>query len=444
MSDARRDTAFLARRLGELGISVEIDAGGESATGELALRAEPFRTLEGDLALERAGFYTLGHGRLKFYAPRLLFDLPPIDVARCDSSADIELALRRAFDDAQRDLLAAREWLNKLGAPCRSARKGSRLRLCNPGEPAVEVRSPRELQLPSQGPLAHVSLAAPADRRLRPLTSLETPFDLDASVHEASAERAERRALQRRAVRAPSREELSPARTRRILTLSDDPSLLSRARSSGVLTETAASRFTSVDQALDAFRSTSPDAVLVDLREAERGFELAVRLRELPGVDRLPIVFIDERDSEAHRTTVEEIGAAAYYGGPLSWRAIGEALIDLLDHGCLRRYHRFATRLTVCSSSPDGQWDDVAQQIARCGMALRAAREIDRGSVERYRIALPGALGSVAVDGEVVSRRSLPGYASVLAGIHFLRFERGSERRWIDLVEQLGRRAQKP
>ena len=440
MSDVSRDTAFLASRLGGMGIAVEIDPSGASASGELQLGPQPFRTLEGNLRMQRAGFYTLGHGRLKFYTPRLLFDLPAIDVARCDSARQIEAALRRTFAETQRDLRAGREWLSKLGAAYRCGAKGTRLRFLPAGEAEAEVRSPRALQLPSGGPLAGVSLATPAARLLRPLPSLETAFDLETSLQEASAERAQRRVPKRAPVRTPSRAELSPERMRRIVTLSDDPSLLSRARFSGVWVDSVAASFSSVEEALDAFCRTSPDAVVIDLREAERGFELAVRLRELPGVDRLPIVFLDAREIEAHRVTAEEIGSSGYYGGALSGRAIGESLIHLLDHGGQRRYHRFTTRLPVCSSSPDGQWDDVAQQIARGGMGLRASREVAPGSVERYSVALPGTLGSVAIDGEIISLRNLPGYASMLAGIRFLRFEKGGERRWIELVEQLARR----
>jgi hypothetical protein len=47
------------------------------------------------------------------------------------------------------------------------------------------------------------------------------------------------------------------------------------------------------------------------------------------------------------------------------------------------------------------------------------------------------------VDGDVISRANLPGYASVLAGIRFRRFHDGGEARWIRVIEDL-RAARRP
>jgi DNA-binding NarL/FixJ family response regulator len=302
----------------------------------------------------------------------------------------------------------------------------------------VEVRSPRELLLPSVGALAEISTREPADRRWRPLPSLANAFELETAIGEALTERARRHGPGLRG-EGQVLLERKFEHSRHILTLSADPSILASVETASALRGTIATQCSNAQQALDAFRTASAEAAVIDLRDPDEGFELAVRLRELPGLEQLPIILLDQRDSEAHRATAREIGAAAYYSPPISWGEIAEALLDQLDRAAVRRFRRFPTRLAVHTASERGEWDELTERISLRGMCLRAQRDIACGSVERYWISLPGSRESVGVDGEVVSRRNLPGYASVLAGIRFLGFEAGSEPRWIDLVEKLAR-----
>src|SRR5512139_1204800 len=117
ISALERHAEFLAQRLRGFGLRVELAHGASSAEGALSLEATPFETLGSPLIVERARFYTLGHNRLKFFAPPIFFDLPAVDVSRCRSKRDVELALRRAFAALMRDLGEALVWLKKLHAP---------------------------------------------------------------------------------------------------------------------------------------------------------------------------------------------------------------------------------------------------------------------------------------------------------------------------------------
>ena len=123
--------------------------------------------------IERARFYTLGHNRLKFFRPPVFFDLPAVDVTRCESAHDIEAALRRTWAAALRDLAEALAWLQRLRAPTELVGGGARLRFVDDTAGAIEVRSPRELLMPSSGELSERSLTNPSERRFRPLASLE-------------------------------------------------------------------------------------------------------------------------------------------------------------------------------------------------------------------------------------------------------------------------------
>ena len=73
---------------------------------------------------------------------------------------------------------------------------------------------------------------------------------------------------------------------------------------------------------------------------------------------------------------------------------------------------------------------------------MRTRRDVLPGATERYRIHVPAPLEPVDVDGDVIARATLPGYASVLAGIRFRRFLDEGEARWIRVIEALARQTE--
>ena len=194
--------------------------------------------------------------------------------------------------------------------------------------------------------------------------------------------------------------------------------------------------------ALAAFRERSFELCVVEARLGrEDGLELAADLRRLPGVERLPVVVVDERDSNTNRLAARDAGAELYLAKPVLWEEVEPSLLDLLDHAAQRRFRRFPARMAVRTAASAGAWDELTELVARGGICLRTRRDILPGAVERYRIHLPAPFEPIDVDGDVISRANLPGYASVLAGIRFRRFLEDGESRWIRLIEDLARRA---
>ena len=116
---------------------------------------------------------------------------------------------------------------------------------------------------------------------------------------------------------------------------------------------------------------------------------------------------------------------------PLLWEEIEQTLLDLLDHAAYRRYRRFPARLVVRTTPGAESWDELTELVARGGICLRTRRDILPGAIERYRIDLPAPFEPIEVEGDVMSRATLPGYASVLAGIRFRSFLDEGEARWI-------------
>jgi DNA-binding response OmpR family regulator len=253
-----------------------------------------------------------------------------------------------------------------------------------------------------------------------------------------SQEQAERRA------RAEADEEPTTAgqeATRRILVVDDDSASLAAAENTLRLQNYQVDTFQDPSRAITAFRECSYDLVLAD-RSMPRidGLELTVRLRELAGIEKLPIVLVDDRGSDAHQRAALEAGASAYLSRPLVWSDVGETLEDLLEHVAERRFTRFPLHLSVQPESVAGAGTEMAEDVARGGMRLRTRREIFPGTVEVYKITLPRPLEPVRVEGEVRYRTAQPGQAAILVGVHFRRFIGKCEARWIRLIEALAKR----
>ena len=442
MSSAERHAEFLTARLRSFGLSIDLALDGPSAEGVLPLGATPFETLGRPLVFSRARFYTLGHNRLKFYEPAIFFDLPALDVSRCAGKSDVEGALRRAWAVQMRSLGEALTWLERLDARTQLVAGGARLRFLDGESGPIEVRAPRELLLPSSGALARRSLGQPGERRFRPLPSLESANELALSISCALSERAQR-STTAPALAGPD-EEIPPLgkRARRVMLIASMPTALVELATLLALRNVETESFRDSSHALAAFRERSFELCVVDARLGrEDGLELAADLRRLPGVERLPVVVVDERDSVTNRRAARDAGAELYVARPLHWEELEPTLLDLLDHASHRRFRRFAARMAVRTAASAGAWDELTELVARGGICLRTRRDILSGAVERYRIHLPAPFEPIDVDGDVISRANLPGYASVLAGIRFRCFLEDGESRWIRLIEDLARRA---
>jgi DNA-binding response OmpR family regulator len=429
-----------------MGLELEARAEAEtSVSGRLPLSPVPFETLEEPLRVPLARFYTLGHSRLKFFEPSPFFQLPPIDVARCETREQVESALRRAWATQRRRLEQARAWLAELGAPVVASEGGTRLELPLSGlrGVAAQVLSDKAFLLPSAGALRDVRAPEPAERQHRPLRNLEYAVELELGVSQAMDRLRERWA----ATRGPRRVERSPPRevTERsippaLLVLADPAELAlaeSELRERGIRVEATRDP----RRALEALQTQSFAAALIDARLSRTdGVELGMRLGDAQGIETLPVLILDDRPSATVREAARAAGAAGYVVRPITWSRIADTLLDLVDHWSKRRFQRFESRFGVVVESDPSTPAEVAQEVSRGGMRLCSRREVAPGSLERYRIRLPPPHAPVLVEGEVVWRQAEPGSALVQAGIRFFQFLDQSEGRWIELMASLGSR----
>jgi DNA-binding response OmpR family regulator len=435
VSEAIRFAEFLARRLRAMGVEVELPTGSTWARGRLELGAAPFETLGSPIVIRQAIFYTLGHGRLKFCQPRVLFDLPALEIAACETRADLERALRREWQKCHRDLAAAHRWLSRVGASVEVARHGTRV-LWLPetaSRARCEVRSPDEIQLPSSGPLS--AARDPAGRRFRPLRGVESASELDCALLAAMRESAVHPAR----VAPTGSSAARPGARARLLLLSNDEALIAALGAEVARRDAELECHRNPDSALAAFHLQSFDAVLIETRLGRAdGLEIALRVREIPGIEDLPLALLDTRDTPTHREAGTELGVQGYAVKPLSPADLARLLDELIEQLSRRRFRRFRARLAVRAAGSDSE--DRTELVARGGICLRSARELSVGQQERYSLALPPPHAPVRVQGRVVSRANAPGSATVLAGVRFLGFEAGDEAHWIRVIEDLARR----
>ena len=393
MNSDERQARFLVDRLQGMGLVVKLSGQPAAGVGTLPLRPDPFATLDGRLCADHARFFTVGHDRLKFFAPLTLFDLPAINVGQLESAAQIETALRRAWLLRIQELEAARAWLSGLSARFEVSGRGTRIWLPLTGcdGPSAGIWSTREIHLPSSGPLAELRVLEPRGRRYRPAASLDCTSELELAITQALEAEVRRQAV---ALRRSTPTRVSPTSTGayRVLVVDADRATLS---ATAKMLEDHGFEVSAKGNgagALSAFRARSYDLAVVDVRlPREDGLELTRQLLEAPGIEQLPIVLVDERPNRRTRESAHEAGAVAYLPKPLVWKSVGSALIELLEQPRRRRFVRYPARLSIRASEiSEAEPADMTSSISRGGISIASRRDLQPGRVERFCIGLPG------------------------------------------------------
>ena len=76
----------------------------------------------------------------------------------------------------------------------------------------------------------------------------------------------------------------------------------------------------------------TPDAVVMDIRMPDiNGFDAFERIRRLPGMEHVPIIFLSGQDQEDARSNALEAGAAAFLSKPFESGDILNAISNSLE-----------------------------------------------------------------------------------------------------------------
>jgi DNA-binding response OmpR family regulator len=190
-----------------------------------------------------------------------------------------------------------------------------------------------------------------------------------------------------------------------------------------------------VPDALSAFGEQSFELVLVDahLGRAE-GLELVPALAELPGIEQLPLILVDERPRESLREAARRVGAAGYLSHPIDARRIAAGLERLLRGRGQRRFARLGQRLHV---DWDGGAPAFTTAVARLGLAVCTDRELRAGTLHRWAIRLTELGETLRVDAQTVYRIPAAGVQDPSAGLRIRSFPDRNEPLWIHYLTAL-------
>lgn len=443
-AERRRGQAVLLRRLRAMGLEARALPGGRCVVATLRPSRSPFATLRGPRRIERVRLASVGPAHLKCLEPEALFQLPILPIAGCGSAADLEAKIRDAARARQESLRRARSELGARGVETEPDAEGALLAFgFGDEDPSARVRcvEPRRLVLPGRGTLSGLALESPEERCFRPEPG-GSAVDLELAVAsrlETLAARARRAAERRRLeqVRASGGPSARPAEARHRLLLvgprlAADRSAGESLRLRGYDVRVAAG----LDAALSAFRERSFEAVLCDaVLGRDEGLELVPALHGLPGVERVPVVLVDDRDRPGRREAARRVGAAGYLVHPLDVPRIAPGLARMVASPRRRRFRRYARPVAV--HWPGAHADGVATAIGRMGMFVRTERESPVGAVEGCELFLPELGERLRVEAEILYRAQGAGQREPGLGLRFRGFPDGNEAALIAYLDCL-------
>ncbi len=436
---------LMMERLEAMGLEVERFASGKVALVTLPVGESPFPSLGEPRRVKQIRLATVGSGSIKCLEPRFLFYLPLISVTDCTEASDLEARIRSAWQLHLARVRRGREELERLGIE--TEREAGDAVLCfdlGADDPHARARTSdlRQVVLPTAGPLSGLALAGPEERLFAPETRADSGLDVQIEITtrlESLARKAGEREEERRAEAA--RDQGRPARTvrrrnHRVLLvgphLAANTALAESLRMRGYEVVCAASDV----EAMDAFCSQSFELMLVDSKLGRTdGLELVPLIQTLAGVERLPVVIVDDHPREAVRDRARQIGAVGYLTRPVDAARIAPGLARLLQAPQYRRYSRYAKRLAVRCGSLRVPGFSVA--IGRLGMFVCTSRESAVHALDDYEIALDGFGETLRVEAETIYTRAASTDVPAGLGLRFHSFPAGGEKRLIAYLQTL-------
>ena len=189
-------------------------------------------------------------------------------------------------------------------------------------------------------------------------------------------------------------------------------------------------------EAIATFDHCSPELVLADVRLGRsEGIDLIQSLRQVPGIEEVPVLLMDTRKREERREAARRMGAAGYLVYPIDVSQIAERLSQIVSEPGRRRFTRYDQRVAV---QVQGSREPLlTTAIGRGGMFLATDEDLPRREIRDCKLALPEIGASVRVEAEVlysgrVGQRARPG-----VGVRFRVFKNEDEPVFIEYLRNL-------
>lgn len=425
-------------RFERIGLSARPMSDGRCLLVALPVGPAPFEGLGGPFSVKRILFSTVGDQTIKCLRPRPLFSLPLIDLRQCADATAIEWTIRQAWRSEMRRLRDTQETLAGLGLDVQSDETGTALAFPLPGEAPdarILVQRPGEFILPSTGPLAGLALASREERVLAPNETVRSGADLGCQIGGRVSELesiARDRALAGPAHPAPhkpaevplhpstvfpaaaskrSRSSASTApprahRTRashqpKVLVVGSglvgDADLRTALAEQGYRVATSHSEA----EALMRLASMSPDLVISQYALGRSdGASLVASMNGLVGIERIPVVLLDEGNSDGRREAARAVGAAGYLVSPPSADRFVARLAQLVEAPTKRRFTRYPRRLSAhLEGLPDAS---LVTEVGRGGVFIRTPDRFEPESAMQCEMTIPELGRSLRFEGQVL------------------------------------------
>jgi len=442
-------------RFRRMGLSVRAMPDGRSLLVSMPFGSSPLASIAGPLEIGRVIFSTVGADHIKCLRPRPLFGLPQLDIRRCADTGAIEDTIRQAWRDRTRELRDSGRMLGALGVDVSAAEGGSVLGFPLPGEPpGVRVMMQRigEAILPSAGPLGGLPLAAPEERLLEVSGSLDSSADLEFFLDQRMAElrehgrRAEadrrheagQRAVEERDQQARRKQRLrrEPSHRPRVLIvgtqLIEDAPLRQELKRQGYRAATSRSE----TEALMRLAGSTPDLVIAQYRLGRSdGATLVQAMRGLPGIERIPVVLLDESLHASRKEAARAVGAAGYLVEPVEADRFVTRLGSLLARPADRRFTRYAGRLVTRIDGAAKPF--LATEVGRGGLFLATPEALDTNVLMRGELSLPEFRRALRFHAEVLYRSDPQGTQRQGVGLRFCGFAAEDEAQLIEYLAWL-------
>ena len=447
---AQADADLLERqtlgRLASMGIEARPIRGGHCVIASMSVGARSFEGLGPAMETTRVVFSTVGRDRIKCLRPRFLFALPLVQIAGCSTAAGIEDRIRHAWKEHVHELRRAHEWLANIGVERMTVESGSVLAFPLDGEDPtarVRMRDGKHMILPGRGPLRGIALEEPEHRTIDVNRTIDSGIDLEIEVSTRLEELARLR-----------RSRIEKDRRSALITRGHVPPRIEGRRPHSVLLvgpriveQTACiesmrlrgysiCRASNEQEALACFNDVSPEMVLADVNLGRsEGIDLLLALREIHGVEDIPVLLVDDHHRPERRNAAREVGAAGYLTYPIDVSRIAARLAHILDQPTRRRFTRYDQRLSVRINGLSRPC--LTSTVGRGGMFLSTQEDIPDWDLYDCEVMLPGHGKPIGVEAEVRYRGEADRRARGGVGMRFHSFDAKQESMLIDFLRTL-------
>lgn len=434
------------RRLERMGMHAEVVSGGRSVLARMRLQRNVFETSANRIRIDEVVFSTVGADRAKCLRPRALFQLPLLRIADCRDATAIEARIHLAWQRHVAQLDNVEHWLRGLGVDHQMEEGRSLAAFSISGE-APDTRGrmidTHRVILPGRGPLSGIALQRADDRVLRVDERIESGIDLEIQISNRLEELARldsRLAQQRRfeALEDERRRQERPRQDRRPTVLVVGPKIMQE-RACIESLRLRGYQVASVPgerEAIAVFDHCSPELVLADVKLGRsEGIDLIHSLRQVPGIEEVPVILIDSHKRQDRREAARRMGAAGYLVYPIDVSRIAERLARIVSEPRRRRFTRYPQRLPVRMQGAVQPL--LTDSIGRGGMFLATEEDMPTNSVRDCQIALPEIGAQVRIEAEVLYRAQAGSEARPGVGLRFNAFPDADEPVFIEYLRNL-------